>query len=111
MGNTTSIDRKMNGNSLLKCFAILVLSNLARSEGSQKCDPTWTKFYNRDRPSGTGDWETLTSLRAENPGQICANPIAVEARLADGRPAAASGNKITISPLGGLVCQNCFQPK
>merc|ERR1712119_161499 len=53
----------------------------------------------------------LTNLRAENPGQICANPIAVEARLADGRPAAASGNKITISPLGGLVCQNCYQPK
>ena len=52
---------------------------------TEKCDPTWTKFYNRDRPSGTGDWETLTSLRAENPGQICANPIAVEARLADGR--------------------------
>merc|ERR1712168_303204 len=32
MGNTTSIEQKMNGNSLLKCFAILVLSNLARSE-------------------------------------------------------------------------------
>merc|ERR1712168_208951 len=246
MGNTTSIEQKMNGNSLLKCFAILVLSNLARSEddhgfiedykitedmsddgfdysnddqaqvrvqvqntiictiicehskqtlkcpvnqiisitsaaygrtnyktckyfneyhkvpsggcsarGAQKkietlcngkqsciiyasnsifgdpcigtykyanvswscvdkkekCDPVWTKFYNRDRPSGTGDWETLKNLRAENPGEICANPIAVEARLADGRPAAASGNKITISPLGGLVCQNCYQPK
>lgn len=38
----------------------------------------WTKWYDRDDPSGTGDWELLSNLRAENPGEICANPLYIE---------------------------------
>uniref|UniRef100_A0A3P9NI14 WxxW domain-containing protein n=1 Tax=Poecilia reticulata TaxID=8081 RepID=A0A3P9NI14_POERE len=28
----------------------------------------WTKWYNRDRPTGSGDWGQLSALRKENPG-------------------------------------------
>ena len=43
----------------------------------------WTKWYNRDSPSGTGDWEVLSNLRAENPGEICDNPTSIEAVTTD----------------------------
>uniref|UniRef100_A0A671WCL6 WxxW domain-containing protein n=1 Tax=Sparus aurata TaxID=8175 RepID=A0A671WCL6_SPAAU len=48
--------------------------------GEEVC---WTKWYDRDDPSGTGDWEPLSNLRSENPGQICANPLYIEAVTAD----------------------------
>lgn len=52
----------------------------------------WTNWYDRDNPSGTGDWELLSNLRNENPGQICANPIAIEARTVDtNTPATMTG--------------------
>ena len=52
----------------------------------------WTKWYDRDNPSGTGDWELLQNLRNENPGEICANPIAIESKTVDtGTPAATTG--------------------
>ena len=45
------------------------------------CSGNWTEYYNRDLPGGVGDFETLTSLRRENPGEICDNPTAVDARV------------------------------
>ena len=45
------------------------------------CNGRWTMFYDRDNPGGTGDFETLRELRNQNPGQICNNPIALDARL------------------------------
>lgn len=38
----------------------------------------WTKWYDRDDPTGTGDWELLTNLKAENPGEISDNPMYIE---------------------------------
>ncbi|KAI8498127.1 hypothetical protein Bbelb_240710 [Branchiostoma belcheri] len=42
---------------------------------------SWTGWFDRDDPWDTGDWETLTSLRRENTGQICSAPTAVHARV------------------------------
>ncbi|XP_078584280.1 uncharacterized protein LOC144866630 [Branchiostoma floridae x Branchiostoma japonicum] len=42
---------------------------------------SWTPWFDRDNPSATGDWETLTPLRKENPGRICFSPTAVHARV------------------------------
>lgn len=38
----------------------------------------WTKWYDRDDPSGTGDWELLNNLMAENPGEIANDPMYIE---------------------------------
>ncbi|MEQ2280167.1 hypothetical protein AMECASPLE_016869 [Ameca splendens] len=58
------------------------------------CDNVcWTKWYNRDRPSGTGDWELLSDLIKENPGRrICVEPVYIEAATVDGEiPAIKTG--------------------
>ncbi|XP_023816898.1 cartilage intermediate layer protein 2-like [Oryzias latipes] len=34
----------------------------------------WTEWFDRDNPSGSGDWELLSDLRKENPGKICETP-------------------------------------
>ncbi|XP_061563220.1 cartilage intermediate layer protein 1-like [Cololabis saira] len=68
----------------------------------------WTNWYDRDNPSGTGDWETLTRLRQENPKKICSKPQRIQAVTADTlTPAHATGERFLIySPRGGLVCRN-----
>lgn len=43
----------------------------------------WTKWYDRDNPSGTGDWELLSNLMAENPGEIWYYPLYIEAVTTD----------------------------
>ncbi|KAM4750600.1 cartilage intermediate layer protein 1-like [Anableps anableps] len=40
----------------------------------------WTKWYDRDNPTRTGDWENLGALHKENAkGSICAIPVYIEA--------------------------------
>eukprot|EP00058_Branchiostoma_floridae_P024991 XP_002610481.1 hypothetical protein BRAFLDRAFT_85622 [Branchiostoma floridae] len=41
----------------------------------------WTRWFNRDGPSGTGDNELLSNLRQENPGETCSGPSAIQARV------------------------------
>ncbi|XP_035668107.1 retinoschisin-like [Branchiostoma floridae] len=41
----------------------------------------WTRWFDRDDTSGTGDAELLSYLRQENPGQICSGPSAIQARV------------------------------
>ncbi|XP_029966687.1 cartilage intermediate layer protein 2-like [Salarias fasciatus] len=71
----------------------------------------WTKWFNRDHPSGSGDWETLRSLRRENPGQICANPLFIEAVTVHTlRPAIYTRDNIYVyNPTEGFVCRNSDQ--
>ncbi|XP_037605983.1 uncharacterized protein LOC119476638 [Sebastes umbrosus] len=71
----------------------------------------WTKWYDRDDPSGTGDWELLSNLRTENPGQICATPLYIQAVTTDTMtPAIATGEILHIlNPTQGFVCRNMDQ--
>ncbi|XP_034756375.1 uncharacterized protein LOC117961661 isoform X3 [Etheostoma cragini] len=72
----------------------------------------WTEWFDRDDPSGAGDWETLVELRKEYPGKICADPIDVEARTLTGLTVAAAGDVIYVSDTtDGFVCRNQDQPK
>ncbi|XP_059212884.1 cartilage intermediate layer protein 2-like [Centropristis striata] len=72
----------------------------------------WTQWFDRDNPSGTGDWETLSSLLKANPGKICTQPIGVEAKTLSGLTAAAAGDVIFKSDTtSGFVCRNKDQPK
>ncbi|XP_037541451.1 uncharacterized protein LOC119418261 [Nematolebias whitei] len=68
----------------------------------------WTKWYNRDNPSGTGDWETLSDLQTEYPGQICAEPRYIEAATVVGETAAiqTGDNILFYSPTKGFACRN-----
>lgn len=54
----------------------------------------WTDWFDRDDPSGTGDWETLSSLRTKYPGKICPKPIDIEAKTVTGLSVAAAGDVI-----------------
>jgi len=49
------------------------------------CGSRWTEWLDRDDPGGDGDEESLSQLRHEFPHMVCANPVAVEARMTDGR--------------------------
>jgi len=73
-------------------------------------DYSWTEWFNRDDPSATEDHETLEWIKKENPGKVpCSVPVAVEAKLVDGRDYTESGNKIHMSPTLGLRCVNAEQ--
>ncbi|XP_038629499.1 uncharacterized protein si:dkey-205h13.2 isoform X1 [Scyliorhinus canicula] len=66
-----------------------------------------TKWFDRDNPSGNGDYEDLMSLQKDYPGEICSDPIACEVETTSGIPASSSGDNIapcTIS--SGFVCAN-----
>ncbi|XP_034383961.1 uncharacterized protein LOC117727655 isoform X2 [Cyclopterus lumpus] len=70
-------------------------------------DVCWTKWYDRDNPSGTGDWEILSYLNKENPGMICPKPVAIQAQTLTGLSVAAAGDVIYRSDTtAGFVCRN-----
>ena len=68
---------------------------------------TWTAWLNRDRPSGSGDWEQ----RSLHTG-VCAAPLNFEARRTGTNiPAASTGEVFfRFSAADGLVCRNADQP-
>ncbi|XP_062308044.1 mucin-5AC-like [Osmerus eperlanus] len=66
----------------------------------------WTKWFDRDDPSGTGDWETLSNLRQENPGVICAQPLYIESVVVGTNAPAWGQNFLYYTPTQGFVCRN-----
>ncbi|TNN60088.1 Cartilage intermediate layer protein 2 [Liparis tanakae] len=74
-------------------------------------DACWTKWYDRDNPSGTGDWESLEDFHKENPGKICPKPLAIEAQTLAGLSVAEAGDVILRQDTtSGLICRNEDQP-
>uniref|UniRef100_A0AAV2J240 WxxW domain-containing protein n=1 Tax=Knipowitschia caucasica TaxID=637954 RepID=A0AAV2J240_KNICA len=74
--------------------------------------PCWTRWFDRDDPSGSGDWETLFALRAEFPGQICNSPLEIQVLTTSGNSVASTGNVITASNTAvGFICENKNQKK
>ena len=49
-------------------------------------DYEWTPWYDRDSPSSNdgSDVESLEDLRDERPGEICYNPLYMQARTREG---------------------------
>ncbi|KAI8513398.1 hypothetical protein Bbelb_100370 [Branchiostoma belcheri] len=72
----------------------------------EKCT-SWTDWFDRDNPTGTGDWETLTDLQNENPGRICDSPTGIQARvIGTGQDASTTGeNFASYDPVNGFVCR------
>ncbi|XP_071944581.1 uncharacterized protein [Antedon mediterranea] len=68
------------------------------------CNP-WTPWFNRDNPSGSGDWETVSDLYSENPSIMCDNPTAIECQTINGLPYTSTGEIVSCTTYG-LVCKN-----
>ena len=67
----------------------------------------WTPFFDRDNPTGKADSELLSDLRNENPGKICDNPTAIDARkIDDDTDYAETGQNLTVNATYGLLCVN-----
>ncbi|XP_054603973.2 cartilage intermediate layer protein 1-like [Nothobranchius furzeri] len=68
----------------------------------------WTSWYDRDNPDGTGDWEDLKHLRMENPGEICAGPVDIQAVTVVGNvPAEDTGQQFyAYNTQIGFICLN-----
>ncbi|XP_068432106.1 uncharacterized protein [Clinocottus analis] len=89
---------------MIKLFSVAIFASLFVG--------CWTQWFDRDNPSGTGDWEILSSLRAANPGKICTTPAAIEAQTLFGLSAAAAGDVIYKSDTTtGFACRNTDQKK
>jgi hypothetical protein len=84
----------------------------------QDCPCTWTAWFDRDDPSGVGDFEDLTNLIKEKK-PICARPTAVQCRYKGGAVwghqtlplgptnTAGAGYQCLVSgPGAGAICQN-----
>ncbi|XP_019631343.1 PREDICTED: uncharacterized protein LOC109475182 [Branchiostoma belcheri] len=74
------------------------------------CD-RWTGWFDRDNPSGNGDFETLLHLRRENPGKICSTPSAIQARVRGSQvPASQTGEHFDYYDTDvGFACTNYRQ--
>uniref|UniRef100_A0A8C7XSE6 WxxW domain-containing protein n=1 Tax=Oryzias sinensis TaxID=183150 RepID=A0A8C7XSE6_9TELE len=66
----------------------------------------WTKWFDRDDPSGTGDWELLSDLRTENPGKICETPQHIQAKPKSPLSSFIGDNIYIYNPTQGFVCRN-----
>ena len=66
---------------------------------------SWTQWYDRDNPSGNGDYENR-SLQAG----VCASPSGVECRTVSGLALWQTGEVVTCSANAGLICVNANQP-
>ena len=64
----------------------------------------WTEWKDRDNPSGSGDWETLSSFP-----DVCDAPIDIECQTTAGLDWTATGEVVRCEPQVGLVCKNVDQ--
>ncbi|XP_061684429.1 cartilage intermediate layer protein 1-like [Syngnathoides biaculeatus] len=81
--------------SIIKWLFTLVLlhsGNLMEVSGDQ----CWTLWFDRDNPSGSGDFETLPELLKENPEKICKRPIEIEVQTASGAIVSSTGDVIHV---------------
>ncbi|NEQ81979.1 MAG: hypothetical protein F6K26_17500 [Moorea sp. SIO2I5] len=62
----------------------------------------WTIWFDRDDPSGSGDWELRT---LQNQSLACSNPVDVECQTVSDQPASSTGENITCNT-DGLLCLN-----
>ncbi len=74
---------------LIKLSIFFTLAGLV---ASQNCKTyCYTRWLNRDRPSGFGDYEDIKHVSKK---QVCCNPVGIECQTADGRPYNSTGEDI-----------------
>ncbi|XP_033116938.1 uncharacterized protein LOC117116913 isoform X1 [Anneissia japonica] len=80
-------------------------TSLSQETNTTNVKETWTPWYDRDNPSGTGDWETVSNLLSEHPATMCAKPIGIECQTTAGQPYTSTNDTVTCYPSNGLVCE------
>ncbi|MED6240752.1 hypothetical protein ATANTOWER_027370 [Ataeniobius toweri] len=87
----------------LTIAAVLLLAHVGYSNGA-----SWTAWYNRDGPDGTGDFESLKELRDEYPDQICPKPLDIESvTVRNMIPADKTGQTFyAYDTSRGFICRN-----
>ena len=70
-------------------LVLLFLCSLA-GQSLVYCGQTycWTRWLDRDNPSGTGDYETLQNFPQS---QVCPKPVGIECRTTSGQPYQSTG--------------------
>ena len=64
----------------VRLLLLCALAGLACSYTQTYC---WTKWLDRDDPSGTGDWEHLPYF---SQSQVCPKPVGIECQTTSGQP-------------------------
>ena len=68
----------------------------------------WTNWYNRDRPGGTGDYETLNELRRQY--GFCESPSRIECQTTKGINYSKTGEIVICERDKGAICKRKEQP-
>ncbi|KAJ8372067.1 hypothetical protein AAFF_G00294810 [Aldrovandia affinis] len=77
---------------------------------SDFCRGCRTRWLDADNPTGQGDYETLLQLQMRYPGEICSQPIGIEAITVSGTPALQTGDTFLIyDATNGFACLNTAQ--
>uniref|UniRef100_A0A8C6SSQ8 WxxW domain-containing protein n=1 Tax=Neogobius melanostomus TaxID=47308 RepID=A0A8C6SSQ8_9GOBI len=71
----------------------------------------WTDWFDRDNPSGKGDFEILVKLQNENPGKICNNSLQIQVLTTGWLPVSSTGDIIDTRHIKGFICINSDQKK
>uniref|UniRef100_A0A4W3HNS0 WxxW domain-containing protein n=1 Tax=Callorhinchus milii TaxID=7868 RepID=A0A4W3HNS0_CALMI len=75
-----------------------------------KTEPCYTQWFDRDNPSGNGDYETTPEINNEYPDKICKKPISCEVQTTHGTPAELTSDNIDLcTVIGGFSCENKHQ--
>lgn len=75
------------------------------------CKGCRTRWFNLDKPTRHGDYETLRQVQMLFPSQVCSQPVAIEAMTESGVPAHKSGDVLQVyDATRGFSCVNAEQP-
>jgi len=68
---------------------------------------SWTRFFDGDNPTGTGDYETTEILLRNHPGEMCRNPTSFDARVVSTNASFDTvGQVLQVNLTHGISCIN-----
>ncbi|KAB5577286.1 hypothetical protein PHYPO_G00208150 [Pangasianodon hypophthalmus] len=95
---------------LIFCVILISTSKYAGAQDLAQKIVCYTQWFDRDNPSGKGDYETLKDLRAEYPRKICSQPLTIQAATLSGVPAQNIGQVFEVyDTVSGFACVNSQQ--
>ncbi|XP_053537080.1 cartilage intermediate layer protein 1 isoform X1 [Ictalurus punctatus] len=95
---------------LLIFGVILIATHTGAQDLEKRPAVCYTQWFDRDNPTGNGDYETLKDLRAEYPKKICSKPLTIQAATLTGVPAESIGQVFQVyDTVLGFACVNSQQ--